>query len=236
MAHQDQFDFIESVKKRFPGHFSGARVLEIGSLSINGSVRSYFEGGNYIGVDVAPGPGVDEACQGQLVGHPTAAFDVVISCECLEHNPFWVETVSNMFRMVKPGGLVIISCATTGRAEHGTTRTSTTSSSPLSVGIGWEYYRNISVSEFARTFNLDGWCASYALLPNWHHSDLYFVGLREPSGDTSTMSALRKDLEHRFRPTQSLRSLSVCVAANFFGEAGVGALRFMRRLLPRNGR
>jgi SAM-dependent methyltransferase len=144
MAHANQFDFVELVKKHFPEAFTGGRVLEIGSLDINGSVRSFFTGGSYIGVDVAAGPGVDEVCQGQLVGHPTGTFDVVISCECMEHNPFWVETVSNMFRMAKPGGLVIVSCATTGRAEHGTTRTSGTDS-PLSIGIGWEYYHNVSL-------------------------------------------------------------------------------------------
>src|SRR4051812_20469594 len=118
MAHENQFEFIRLVKQHFPTFFEGTSVLEIGSLDINGSVRNFFSAAKYTGVDVAPGRGVDEVGQGQLVGHPSGTFDVVISCECMEHNPFWVETVSNMFRMAKPGGLVIVSCATTGRAEH----------------------------------------------------------------------------------------------------------------------
>ncbi len=230
MAHKDQLDFVTLVRQCFPSHFEDRKVLEIGSMSVNESVRSCFTGGSYVGVDVAPGPGVDQVCQGQLLGYPSESFDTVISCECLEHNPFWVETVSNMFRMVKPGGLVIVSCATVGRAEHGTMRTSTADSSPLSVSIGWEYYRNIPVAEFGRTFGLDGWCDGYVLLPNWQHCDLYFVGLRRPSAAGEAMSSLRRNLKARFRPTGSLRSLAVCTAASLFGEPGVGALRSMWRL------
>ena len=204
-------------------------MLEIGSLDINGSIRSYFSKAQYIGVDVGVGPGVDEVNQGQLVGHPTGAFDVAISCECLEHNPFWIETVANMFRMAKPGGLVVVSCATTGRAEHGTTRTSN-NDSPLSIGIGWEYYRNVSIAEFARSFNLEYWCEDFVLLPNWQNCDLYFVGVKKPVGSNVSLDPLRSALENRFRRTRSLRSICVFVAAALFGEAGVGFLRWIRRL------
>jgi SAM-dependent methyltransferase len=232
MAHADQFDFIGLIKKHFPASFQGGSVLEIGSLDINGSVRSFFEAANYTGVDVAAGPGVDEVCQGQLVGYPSGVFDVGISCECMEHNPFWVETVSNIFRMTKPGGLVIISCATTGRAEHGTTRTSG-SDSPLSISIGWEYYRNVSISEFKRSFNLHYWCEDYLLLPNWHNCDLYFVGVKKPSTNAGLIAPLRKALSDRFRPTQSFRSMCVGTLATLFGEFGVSCLRAVWRLVPR---
>lgn len=220
------------VKEHFPTSFEGVKVLEIGSLDINGSVRSFFPRTNYTGVDVAAGPGVDEVCQGQLVGHPSGSFDVVISCECMEHNPFWVETVSNIFRLAKPGGLVIVSCATIGRAEHGTTRTSDTDS-PLSIGIGWEYYRNISIAEFKRTFNLDYWFEDYLILPNWHHCDLYFVGVKKTSSNAGPITPLRKALSERFRPTQSFRSICVGTLATLFGEFGVNCLRAVWRLMPR---
>jgi len=232
MAHLDQFDFINLVKRHFPGSFEKVDVLEIGSLDINGSVRSCFAPNRYIGVDVAHGPGVDEVCQGQLVGHPSGTFDVVISCECMEHNPFWVETVANMFRMAKPGGLVIVSCATTGRAEHGTTRTSG-SDSPLSIGIGWEYYRNISLAMFRRTFNLHYWFDSYLLVANWDHCDLYFVGIKKPAPQGQSVESLRQALEYRFRPTRTIRSLCVSIAATLFGEAGISVLRGVWRLFPR---
>lgn len=232
MAHADQFDFIKLIKQHFPSFFTGVSVLEIGSLDINGSVRKFFPGTAYTGVDVAAGPGVDEVGQGQLVGYPSGTFDAVISCECMEHNPFWVETVSNMFRMAKPGGLVVVSCATTGRAEHGTTRTSK-GDSPLSIGIGWEYYKNVSVAEFKRAFNLDYWCDDYILMSNWQNCDLYFVGVVKPAAGKLPFEALRQALATRFNPRQSLRSTCLWITANLFGEPGVGVLRAIWRQVAR---
>lgn len=232
MAHADQFEFIALIKKHLPNSFQGVRTLEIGSLDINGSIRSFFSKADYKGVDVAPGPGVDVVRQGQLVDYPTDTFDVVVSCECMEHNPFWVETVSNMFRMVKPGGLVVVSCATTGRAEHGTTRTSG-SDSPLSISIGWEYYRNVSASDFKRSLSLDFWCEDYILLTNWHNCDLYFVGIKKPSRNIQSIPYLRQELATRFRATQSLRSICISVSARLFGEYGVNILRAIWQLIPR---
>jgi hypothetical protein len=42
MSHQQQLDFVASVKAQFPEYFSQAKVLEVGSLDINGSVRQFF--------------------------------------------------------------------------------------------------------------------------------------------------------------------------------------------------
>jgi SAM-dependent methyltransferase len=232
MAHANQFEFVSIVKKNYPAVFSNTKVLEVGSLDINGSVRSYFNTDNYIGVDVAAGPGVDEVCQGQLVDHPTGAFDVTVSCECMEHNPYWAETLANMFRMTKPGGLVIVSFATIGRAEHGTSRTAG-SDSPLSISIGWEYYRNISVSMFKRSVNLDYWFDDFVVVPNWHNCDLYFVGVIKSPANSVRLGQLREDLSSRFRPTHSLRSLCISIAAKTSGEAGVDVLRAIWRLFPR---
>src|SRR5690606_19424692 len=102
--------------------FRGTRVLEVGSLDLNGSVRSNFSGCDYLGIDVAAGPGVDLVCQGQDYDAPDGSFDVVTSCEAMEHNPYWRETFANMLRLCRPGGLILMTCATTGRGEHGTTR------------------------------------------------------------------------------------------------------------------
>jgi SAM-dependent methyltransferase len=224
MAHADQFDFVALVKQHLPAFFAGGNLLEVGSLDISGSVRQFFAGTNYTGVDVAPGKGVDVVAQGQLLAYPSGSFDVGISCECLEHNPFWVETVSNMFRMTRPGGLVIISCATTGRAEHGTTR-STKDHSPLTVGIGWEYYRNIGVSTFRQAFVLDRWFEDYILLQSWNMCDLYFVGIMKSSQDRTSFAALRSDLKKRFTPFQNARTFFIWLAVTLFGEHAMSARR-----------
>lgn len=175
MAHKEQKEFIEMIRNEFPDFFSGKRVLEIGSLDINGSVRKLFENCEYIGVDVAAGPGVDVVCQGQNYSGPDNSFDVAISCEVMEHNPFWAETVKNMIRLCKPGGLVVMTCATLGRREHGTERTSTVDS-PLTVGLGWSYYRNLTASDFLGKDATEG--LQHIFVNNWAEYDLYMVGVK----------------------------------------------------------
>ena len=59
MSHQSQLDFVRSLTVRFPIYFAGQKVLEIGSLDINGSIRQFFSGCEYIGVDLGEGNGVD---------------------------------------------------------------------------------------------------------------------------------------------------------------------------------
>src|SRR5664279_1442631 len=112
MSHASQLEFVGITKSLFPEMFVQKKVLEVGSLDINGSIRGFFENCDYTGLDVAPGPGVDLVCQGQDYDAPSESFDVVISCEVMEHNPFWEQTLKNMIRLTKPGGLMVMSCAT----------------------------------------------------------------------------------------------------------------------------
>lgn len=151
MAHSTQQDFISYVRDKFPNFFKNKKVLEVGSLDINGSMRSFFIDCEYLGIDVGEGNGVDLVVQGQEYDAPDNTFDVCTSGECFEHNPYWAETFANMVRMCKSGGLVFFTCATTGRPEHGTTRTDK-NSSPLTINIGWEYYKNLDEKDFRESF------------------------------------------------------------------------------------
>lgn len=178
MSHPQQIEFIKTLKAIFPRSFTNSDVLEIGSLNINGSVRPYFENCTYIGIDVGPGPGVDIVCEGQLFDSPNNSFDVVISCECFEHNPFWLETFNNMIRMCKPSGLVIFTCATIGRKEHGTTRTSP-ADSPLTIGKGWDYYKNLVEKDFVERIDFNSTFVNYKFSTNKSSKDLYFWGIKK---------------------------------------------------------
>lgn len=178
MAHQQQFEFIDKVKKEFPKYFSNQKVLEVGSLNVNGSVRQFFIDCDYLGLDVGPGPDVDLVAMGDEYDSPDSSYDVVISCECLEHNPKWVETFRNMIRLTKPRGAVIMTCATTGRAEHGTTRVSPLDS-PLTIKLGWEYYRNLTVADFEEHFNFRELFENHEFIVNISSRDLYFFGIKK---------------------------------------------------------
>jgi hypothetical protein len=176
MAHHQQRQFFERLKAKMPQYFQGTTVIEIGSLDINGTIRDLFENPKeYVGVDVAAGKGVDIVAQGQYYAHGSEV-DVAVSAECFEHNPFWVETVLNMYLHVRDGGLLAFTCATDGRPEHGTTRT-TPNDSPLTVGLGWDYYRNLNEQDFTSAFNFDKMFSEWAFEVNRSSQDLYFYGV-----------------------------------------------------------
>jgi SAM-dependent methyltransferase len=175
MAHREQGEYIASVKERHPQFFNGGRVLEVGSLNINGTVRSFFNADEYIGLDVGEGHGVDVV----MSGHEYKSrhkFDCVISCECFEHNPFWKETFLNMVKLCRRGGLIIFTCATTGRPEHGTERT-TPQDSPLTIAQGWSYYLNLTEEDFA-SIDLGSLFAEHSFAVNEKACDLYFEGIK----------------------------------------------------------
>ncbi len=224
MAHSEQFEFIAALKAAFPGFFLAARTLEIGSLDINGSVRRFFDGGSYIGLDVAPGLGVDIVCPGQDYDAPDNSFDTVISCEAMEHNPEWKQTMVNMIRLCRPGGLVVMTCATTGRKEHGTTRTSP-ADSPLTIGLGWEYYRNLNARDFRKALALEESLEPIAFFANWASRDIYMVGFKRGSPPPANAAEQIRALRDRYRRANRLHALTsgyvvmrALVAA--FGETG----------------
>jgi SAM-dependent methyltransferase len=131
-------------------------------------------GAGVVECDFGQGRGVDVVCQGQDYDAPDNTFDTVISCECFEHNPAWVMTFVNMYRMTKPGGLIVMSCATTGRAEHGTKRTS-----PADAPFCDDYYKNLTEQDFVDNLNIDNMFSAYEFGIGEVTKDLYFYGIKK---------------------------------------------------------
>lgn len=101
----------------------GKKVIEIGSVDVNGSLRSYVEAlepERYIGVDLEEGKGVDEVCNVyDLVEHfGPESFDLVITTEMIEHVQDWRKAFSQIKRIMKPGGIVLLTTRSYGFPYH----------------------------------------------------------------------------------------------------------------------
>ncbi len=125
---------------------SGA-VLEIGGRNINGSVKSLLEHiGPYASIDLYDGPGVDlvgDVCEldpaktaKKLFGK--VAVSCVICCEVLEHAVKPLTLCRWAHRILKPGGVLILTAANPLRFTH-----SGIDGGPLQAG---EHYQGVSES------------------------------------------------------------------------------------------
>lgn len=119
--HQSVLDFLGRCLPE--SDLVGRSVLEVGSYDVNGSPRDVLDfrrAKKYVGVDIAPGPGVDLVCASSgLVGQfGLNTFDTVISTEMLEHVDDWRVAVSQMKRVLCPGGLLIVTTRSPGFPYH----------------------------------------------------------------------------------------------------------------------
>lgn len=101
---------------RFHG-LAGKSTLEVGSLDVNGSVRTLFAG-KYVGIDMRAGPGVDIVGTADALPFGDRTFDVVISTEMLEHDPSPWLSLAEMGRVLRPGGHLILTTRGNGFFEH----------------------------------------------------------------------------------------------------------------------
>lgn len=179
MSHTSQVNFVRELKEKYPNKFDSVKMLEVGSLNINGTIRDFFQGGEYIGYDVGAGKGVDVVYDGLNFNEADNTLDTAGSCNCFEHNPNWVSNFRDMHRMLKPGGLLFISVPTTGNPVHGT-HSDKPEDSPLTISKGWDYYKNLTEQDFTDNFDLGVMFSSYEfkVIHDPHH-DLYFYGFKK---------------------------------------------------------
>lgn len=175
--HPEVSQFIEGVRGKHPEYFTGTKVLEVGSLDINGSIRYIFHNRqNYIGLDLGPGPGVDVICPIHEYKRP-GEFDVVVSTEMLEHDKYWRSSLKQMYENVKPGGMLILTCAGPTRQEHGTTRTT-----PGDAPFTNDYYMNISIEDFHSELPTNLF-SNHLIKYERGNADLYFYGIKRKTNE-----------------------------------------------------
>lgn len=177
MAHQAQQDFFTRVRSRFPWLFEAKRTLDVGSLDINGNNRYLFTDCEYVGIDIGAGNNVDVVIRGHEYDDEKK-FGVVISSECFEHDEFYRLTILNCIRLLDSGGIFLFSCASDGRPEHGTRRT-TPHDSPFTSELTNDYYCNLNEFDMRLVFNPEEIFREYEFSVNNDNHDLYFWGIKK---------------------------------------------------------
>ena len=219
MSHLESVAFFKIVAAANAPLINGASVLEVGSFDVNGGIRGLFSAAeDYVGVDLCEGPGVDCVSSGHELSYPDGSFDISLSSECFEHNPYWRETFLNMTRMTRPGGLVAFSCASRGRVEHGTGRTDPIHS-PGTQSRGLDYYRNLEQADF-HDLDLEDLFSSFRFWYLPSHFDLCFAGVRR--GEESTAARIPNDTQ--------IKSLNGLMSRPY--KAVTTPFRFLSKIVP----
>lgn len=85
---------------------SDTKTLEVGAYG-SPSYGRFFN--NKIGIDVRPGPGVDQVASVYELPFESESFDVVLCLSVLEHLETPQKAIEEMKRVLKPGGRIIVS-------------------------------------------------------------------------------------------------------------------------------
>lgn len=94
---------------------SDGKIVDLGAMNVNGSYRELFPGGDYVGVDLEPGPGVDVVLSDVYhLPFDDGSVDLVLSGQMLEHcGQFW-RVFSEIHRVLKPEGRAYLIAPSSG--------------------------------------------------------------------------------------------------------------------------
>ena len=188
--HDQAKHFTVFVKQTFPEYFVNKVVLDVGSGDINGNNRFLFEDCAYEGNDVINAPNTTIVSKTKDLPFGANHFDTVISTECFEHDPEYIESFQKIYNMLKPHGLFCFTCASTGRREHGTRNTSPYDSYGTigNVTDMIDYYKNLTVHELNEALDLDKTFQVWDTYYNAETKDLYFIGIKNGYENVATFT------------------------------------------------
>lgn len=179
--HDQAKDFTVFVKSILPTYFLNKKVLDVGSGDINGNNRFLFENCEYDGNDVISANNVTIVSKTKDLPFSDSTFDTIISTECFEHDPEYMESFAKIYKMLKPNGLFLFTCASTGRPEHGTRKTSPFDSYGTLGNLDdmCDYYKNLTETDLNEALNLNELFCAWDTYYNSNPCDLYFVGIKK---------------------------------------------------------
>jgi len=178
--HPQAAHFLQFVKSVFPEYFKNKMILDVGSGDINGNNRYLFENCEYNGNDVIDAPNVTIVSKTKDLPFNDNFFDTIISSEAFEHDPEYKKSWLKIYDMLKPNGLFAFTCASTGRPEHGTERTSPKDSYGTIGGLQdmIDYYKNLTIQDLHKVLPLDEKFSEWRSYYNPYSCDLYFFGIK----------------------------------------------------------
>jgi len=184
--HPEARDFTLFVKFILGDYFTNKKVLDVGSGDINGNNRFLFENCEYNGNDVCEAPNVTIISKTKDLPFEDETFDAIISTECFEHDPEYKESFLKIYKMLKPNGLFAFTCASTGRGEHGTRRTTPTDSYGTIGNLDdmIDYYKNLTELDLNEVLNLNEKFVHWDTYYNSCMCDLYFYGIKKSEIET----------------------------------------------------
>ena len=179
--HKQAKEFTEFVKLILSDFFVNKNVLDVGSGDINGNNRFLFENCTYNGNDVVQAPNVTIVSKTKDLQFNDETFDTIISTECFEHDPEYKESFNKIYKMLKKDSLFLFTCASTGRREHGTRRTTPRDSYGTLGKLEdmSDYYKNLTEQDLNKVLNLNESFSVWNTYYNKQSKDLYFVGIKK---------------------------------------------------------
>ena len=181
--HFEAKHFLEFIKNNYFNYFENKNVLDVGSGDINGNNKYLFTNCTYTGNDVVFAPNVTIVSKTHLLPFINNTFDTIISSECFEHDPNYELSIKKIYDMLKEDGLFVFTCASNGRPEHGTRRTSPTDSYGTRSKLidMQDYYKNLSQKDIEIIFDnkMQDYFSSFNFYYNSKSYDLYFVGIKK---------------------------------------------------------
>lgn len=102
------------VEKTIKEHKPVDPVYEFGSFRVPGqeelaNLRPLFKGFTFVGCDMRPGPGVDLIINAEHIPLRNSSIGTVVCIDTLEHIEDVKQAISEMHRILIPGGLIILS-------------------------------------------------------------------------------------------------------------------------------
>lgn len=118
--HSGNEEWLTDLRKQYPQCFDArAKVLEIGSLDINGSIRSFFKDcTQYVGVDKIAGPGVDVVADAAAIDFALRGFNVGVCFSVFEHTPDGFAILRNLVKAMNPPAYIILCWGAEGNNWH----------------------------------------------------------------------------------------------------------------------